>query len=100
MNCKPLQEYEYKRPNNDKFTLLYLGSLSRSRFLIELAETVVAACDPRSKEGWSALPGDEAGRTERGGNPIFPQSRLAGGRTASPGPARLSRWKNSSCRNG
>jgi len=45
MNCKPLQETEYNPPKNDKFTILYLGSLSRSRFLIELAETVEKLSD-------------------------------------------------------
>ena len=40
MNCKPLQEAEYIPPNNDNFTLLYLGSLARPRFLLELADVV------------------------------------------------------------
>ena len=40
MNCKPLQGKYYQEPNNEIFTLLYLGSLSKSRFLLELLEVV------------------------------------------------------------
>ena len=45
MNCKPLNEVRYKPPKNDKFTLLYLGSLGPSRFLLELAEKVEELSD-------------------------------------------------------
>jgi len=40
MNCKHLQWKKYEPPNNDKFTLLYLGTLSKSRFLLELVDVV------------------------------------------------------------
>ena len=31
MNCKPLQSLEYQPPNNEEFTLLYIGSLHKGR---------------------------------------------------------------------
>jgi len=40
MNCKPLQENKYKPPKNKKFLLLYLGSLDKNRFLLELADAI------------------------------------------------------------
>lgn len=40
MNCKSLQGTKYEPPNNDKFTLLYLGSLRKPRFLLELVDVV------------------------------------------------------------
>ena len=40
MNCKPLQWTEYVPPNNDEFTLLYVGTLGKSRFLLELVDVV------------------------------------------------------------
>jgi glycosyltransferase involved in cell wall biosynthesis len=40
MNCKNLEDKEYKLTDNKKFTLLYIGVLSKSRFLIETVETV------------------------------------------------------------
>jgi glycosyltransferase involved in cell wall biosynthesis len=40
MNCKPLQGTEYEPPNNEKFTLVYLGVLGKPRFLLELVEVV------------------------------------------------------------
>jgi len=40
MNCKQLQDTKYEPPNNDKFTLLYLGGLDKSRFLLELVNVV------------------------------------------------------------
>ena len=40
MNCKPLYNRKYKAPNNDKFTLLFIGSLGHTRFLLELTHVV------------------------------------------------------------
>ena len=40
MNCKPLQGTKYEPPKTSKFTLLYLGSLSQNRFLLELVDVV------------------------------------------------------------
>jgi glycosyltransferase involved in cell wall biosynthesis len=40
MNCKPLQGTKYEPPNNDKFTLLYIGILGKPRFLLELVDVV------------------------------------------------------------
>ena len=40
MNCKPLQGTKYGPPNNDEFTLLYIGTLGKSRFLLELVDVV------------------------------------------------------------
>ena len=40
MNCKPLQGTKYEPPNNDKFTLLYIGTLGKPRFLLELVDVV------------------------------------------------------------
>jgi hypothetical protein len=40
MNCKHLQGTKYEPPNNDKFTLLYIGSLGKPRFLLELVDVV------------------------------------------------------------
>lgn len=40
MNCKPLQSLEYQPPNNEDFTLLYLGGLWKTRMLLELVAVV------------------------------------------------------------
>jgi len=40
MNCKPLQGTKYEPPNNDVFTLLYIGTLGKPRFLLELVDVV------------------------------------------------------------
>ena len=40
MNCKPIQGTKYEPPNNDVFTLLYIGTLGKSRFLLELVDVV------------------------------------------------------------
>ena len=40
MNAKPLILTEYEPPQNDIFTLIYIGSLNKSRFLIETVEIV------------------------------------------------------------
>lgn len=40
MNCKPFQEEDYQTPNNERFTLLYIGSLSKSRFMLEIVDVV------------------------------------------------------------
>jgi glycosyltransferase involved in cell wall biosynthesis len=37
-NCKHLTENEYRPTNNKVFTLVYIGGLNRSRFLVEAAE--------------------------------------------------------------
>ena len=47
MNCKPLQSKTYESPNNDKFTLLYIGTLNKSRFLLELVDVVKELLDVR-----------------------------------------------------
>jgi glycosyltransferase involved in cell wall biosynthesis len=38
LNCKPLQMTDYKASHNSVFTLLYIGTISPPRFLVELAE--------------------------------------------------------------
>ena len=40
MNCKPLQSKIHKPTNNNRFTLLYIGTLEKPRFLLELVEVV------------------------------------------------------------
>jgi len=45
MNCKCLQNTKYEPPSNKKFTLLYIGVLSKSRFLLELVEVVKKLSD-------------------------------------------------------
>jgi len=45
MNCKSLQNTKYEPPSNKKFTLLYIGVLSKSRFLLELVEVVKKLSD-------------------------------------------------------
>jgi len=47
MNCKPLQETKYNPPNNDIFTLLYIGVLGKSRFLLKLVDVVKEIHDVR-----------------------------------------------------
>lgn len=37
-NCKPLQMNDFKTVHNSVFTLLYIGTISPPRFLVELAE--------------------------------------------------------------
>jgi len=39
-NCKPIFSKEYIPPNNNIFTLLYIGTLSPTRFLIELVDVI------------------------------------------------------------
>jgi glycosyltransferase involved in cell wall biosynthesis len=39
MNCKPLQSLEYQPPNNEEFTLLYIGSLHKGRAVPMLVQT-------------------------------------------------------------
>jgi glycosyltransferase involved in cell wall biosynthesis len=36
MNCKPLQSLEYQPPNNEKFTVLYIGGLYQDRGVLML----------------------------------------------------------------
>jgi glycosyltransferase involved in cell wall biosynthesis len=40
MNCKNLISKKYESPSNKKFNLIYLGSLHRNRFLLELVDVV------------------------------------------------------------
>jgi glycosyltransferase involved in cell wall biosynthesis len=40
MNCKPLQGTKYEPSHNDVFTLLYIGTLGKPRFLLELVDVV------------------------------------------------------------
>lgn len=45
MNCKFLENKKYIPPNNNRFTILYIGYLSKSRFLLELVEIVAKLPD-------------------------------------------------------
>ena len=45
MNCKPLQGTEYEHPTNDRFTLLFIGTLGWPRFLLELVDVVTELPD-------------------------------------------------------
>ncbi|MCK4364521.1 MAG: glycosyltransferase family 4 protein [Thermoplasmatales archaeon] len=45
MNCKPVQGTKYNPPNTDKFTLLYLGSLDKNRFLLETVDVLKELAD-------------------------------------------------------
>ena len=47
MNCKPLQRTKYEPPCNDKLTLLYIGTLGKPRFLLELVDVVKDLPDVR-----------------------------------------------------
>ena len=48
MNCKPLRSLEYQPPDNrDKFTLLYIGLLDRTRTLPQLINVVKELPDVR-----------------------------------------------------
>ena len=38
MNCKPLQSLEYQPPNNEHFTLLYIGGLKQDRAVLMLVQ--------------------------------------------------------------
>jgi glycosyltransferase involved in cell wall biosynthesis len=38
MNCKPLQSLEYQPPNNEKFTVLYIGGLHQDRAVLMLVQ--------------------------------------------------------------
>ena len=40
LNAKPLVMRKYKPPENDVFTLLYIGTLSKPRFIIEIMEVI------------------------------------------------------------
>ena len=40
MNCKELHDTKYEKTKNDRFTLLYLGLLSKGRFIFELLDVV------------------------------------------------------------
>jgi len=40
MNCKQLRLTEYKPIDNKKFTLIYIGTLTKPRFLLELVDVV------------------------------------------------------------
>jgi glycosyltransferase involved in cell wall biosynthesis len=38
MNCKPLQSLQYQPPNNEDFTVLYIGSLHQGRAILMLVQ--------------------------------------------------------------
>jgi len=40
MNCKPLIRTNYKKSDNKKFKIQYIGSLSKPRFLLELVDVI------------------------------------------------------------
>ena len=40
MNCKKVQNEKYIPPNNDEFTIVYIGGLSSSRFILPLVKVV------------------------------------------------------------
>jgi glycosyltransferase involved in cell wall biosynthesis len=40
MNCKPLQSLEYQPPNNENFTILYIGGLHQDRAILMLVQAV------------------------------------------------------------
>lgn len=56
MNCKDLQGSKYEPTKNDKFTLLYLGTLDPSRFLIDLPDVVKDIPDVRCVIGGEGRP--------------------------------------------
>ena len=56
MNCKELQGSKYEPTKNDKFTLLYLGTLDPSRFLIDLPDVVKDIPDVRCVIGGRGRP--------------------------------------------
>lgn len=45
MNCKPLQKTEYVPTNNEYFTILYIGTLNESRFILGLSDAVKGLSD-------------------------------------------------------
>ena len=55
MNCKHLQGTKYDPPNNNKFTLLYIGTLGKSRYLLELADVVKELPDVKCIIAGSAM---------------------------------------------
>jgi len=57
MNCKPLQSLEYHPPDNENFTLLYIGILWKSRMLMELVEAVKELPGVRCIIGGTGQPG-------------------------------------------
>jgi glycosyltransferase involved in cell wall biosynthesis len=60
MNCKPLQNLEYEPPvNKGAFTLLYIGTLSRPRTLLELVDVVEELHDVRCVIGGMGVPSYE-----------------------------------------
>jgi glycosyltransferase involved in cell wall biosynthesis len=40
MNAKPIQSKKYDSVNNDKFTVIYIGTIGKPRFLLELVDVV------------------------------------------------------------
>ncbi|MHA1808444.1 MAG: glycosyltransferase family 4 protein [Candidatus Thorarchaeota archaeon] len=40
MNCKHLFTREYRKPSNERFTTLYVGSIGKARFLTQLVDVV------------------------------------------------------------
>jgi glycosyltransferase involved in cell wall biosynthesis len=56
MNCKPLQSLEYRPPDSKDFTLLYIGTLWKSRMLLELVEAVRELPDVRCLIGGIGRP--------------------------------------------
>jgi len=56
LNCKHLISKKYISPDNESFTLLYIGTLSPARFLVELVEAVKDLDDVRCTIGGAGKP--------------------------------------------
>jgi len=57
MNCKPLQGLEYQPPDNEKFTLLYIGSLHKGRAVPMLVQAAKELPGVRCLIGGVGQPG-------------------------------------------
>jgi glycosyltransferase involved in cell wall biosynthesis len=57
MNCKPLQSLEYQPPDNENFTLLYIGGLWKTRMILELVAAVKELPGVRCLIGGFGQPG-------------------------------------------
>jgi len=57
MNCKPLQSLEYQPPDNENFTLLYIGSLHKGRAILMLVRAAKELAGARCLIGGVGHPG-------------------------------------------
>jgi glycosyltransferase involved in cell wall biosynthesis len=57
MNCKPLQGLEYQPPNNETFTLIYIGGLHQDRAVLMLVQAVKELSDVCCLVGGIGHPG-------------------------------------------